>query len=107
MDPSSRCGGFTRIGQRCRRSVEIEAGDRHSAIEKLRVLSRAVEHAGHRYHAAVIAPLAPVRAQHAEMLRAMGAGVVITRGGGGGRLVDRAPDVETTDPDGRTGASGQ
>ena len=44
---------------------------------ELRVLSRAVEHAGHRYHAAVIAPLAPVRAQHAEMLRAMGAGVVI------------------------------
>ena len=40
-------------------------------------LSRQVEYAGHRYVAAVIAPLGPLRAQHAEMVRAMSLGVAI------------------------------
>ena len=39
-------------------------------------MSRHVEYAGHRYIAAVMAPLAPLRAQHAEMARAMALGVV-------------------------------
>jgi signal transduction histidine kinase len=51
-------------------TVASEGGD-------LRVLSRQGDHAGQRYEAAVIAPLAPLRAQRLEMVRAMFAGVVI------------------------------
>ena len=51
-------------------TIESRAGE-------LRVLSRPVAFAGHRYVAAVIAPLAPFRAQRAEMVRAMALGVAI------------------------------
>ena len=46
----------------------------HGAGE-LRVLSHQVSFAGHRYVAAVMAPAGPLRAQHAEMVRAMALGV--------------------------------
>jgi two-component system, OmpR family, sensor kinase len=46
-------------------------------VGDLRVLRHQVEHAGHRYRAAIIAPLAPVHAQQIEMLRAMSAGVMM------------------------------
>jgi signal transduction histidine kinase len=57
----------------------------------LRVLRRQVDYEGHRYHAAVIAPLAPMRAQNAEMLRAMSAGIVIALivAAAGGWLIGR------------------
>jgi signal transduction histidine kinase len=51
-------------------TVETHAGE-------LRVLSRHVEHGGHRYSAAVIAPLDALRAQHLETIRAMFFGVVL------------------------------
>ena len=42
-----------------------------------RVLSRVIDHGAHRYAAAVVASLEPLRAQHAEMVRAMSLGVAI------------------------------
>lgn len=42
-----------------------------------RVLSQYVEHAGHAYIAAVIAPLASLRAQHTETTRATALGIVV------------------------------
>src|SRR5262245_52795888 len=42
-----------------------------------RVLSRHVEYAGHAYIAAVIAPLASLHAQHAEITRATALGIVV------------------------------
>jgi signal transduction histidine kinase len=42
-----------------------------------RVLSQYVEHAGHEYIGAVIAPLASLRAQHAETERAIVLGIVV------------------------------
>ena len=58
---------------------------------ELRVLSRRVNHAGHRYMAFVVAPLATLRAQHAEMVRAMCLGVIIAliAAAGGGWLIGR------------------
>jgi two-component system OmpR family sensor kinase len=44
---------------------------------ELRILSRAVEYAGHRYTAVVMAPLGTLYAQQAEMVRAMSLGVLI------------------------------
>jgi len=57
----------------------------------LRVLRRQVDYEGHRYNAAVIAALAPMRAQNAEMLRAMSAGIVIALivAAAGGWLIGR------------------
>ncbi len=43
----------------------------------VRVLSRVVDHDGHRYVAAVMAPLHALQAQHAEMVRSMSLGVAI------------------------------
>ena len=51
-------------------TVATQAGE-------FRVLSRVVDHGGHRYAAAVVASLVPLRAQHAEMVRAMSLGVTI------------------------------
>jgi heavy metal sensor kinase len=42
-----------------------------------RVLSRRLEHAGHTYIAAVIAPLAPLRRQHVETVRATVLGILV------------------------------
>ena len=61
----------------CRRWDRCRYRDIESRAGELRVLSRQVRIAGHRYVAAVIAPLGPLRAQHAEMVRAMALGVVI------------------------------
>jgi heavy metal sensor kinase len=44
---------------------------------ELRVLKRSVAFKNHRYDAAVIAPLAGIRQQHGEMVRAMSVGIVI------------------------------
>jgi len=44
---------------------------------EVRVLRRQVSHDGHRYDAMVIASLGPLRAHHAEMVRAMSFGVVV------------------------------
>ena len=41
------------------------------------MLSQEVEYAGHRYRAAVLAPLEPLLAQHVEMVRAMSMGVAL------------------------------
>jgi heavy metal sensor kinase len=59
--------------------------------DQARALCHAVEHSGHRYRAAVIAPLGPLRAQHAEMVRAMSLGVVIAliAAAAGGWLIGR------------------
>lgn len=43
----------------------------------VRVLSHYVEHAGHAYIAAVIAPLASLHAQHAEIMRATALGIMV------------------------------
>ena len=43
----------------------------------LRALTHQVDHAGHRYLAAIVAPLAPLHAQHGEMVWAMAWGVLI------------------------------
>ena len=43
----------------------------------IRVLRHQVEYAGHRYQAAVIAPLAPLRALQLEMFRAMSVGMML------------------------------
>lgn len=56
--------------QRSTISADTAAGD-------VRVMSHQVLYAGQRYGAAVMAPLAPLRAQHAEMVRAMALGVVV------------------------------
>ena len=65
-------------------TVASPAGD-------MRVLSRHVEYAGHRYLASVIAALAPVRVQQAEMVGAMALGVIIALAvaGAGGWLIGR------------------
>jgi signal transduction histidine kinase len=42
-----------------------------------RILAHRVEHAGHAYLAAVMAPLGPLRAEHIEMVRAMALGVAV------------------------------
>jgi signal transduction histidine kinase len=56
------------------------------ASGEARVISRLVEHAGHAYVAAVIAPLASLRAQQAETVRATVLGIlvglVVAAGGG-------------------------
>ena len=58
---------------------------------ELRVLSHRVDHAGQRYVAHVVAPLATLRAQNAEMIRAMSLGVIIALivAAGGGWLIGR------------------
>jgi len=58
---------------------------------ELRVLSRRVAFAGHHYVAAVIAPLAPLQAEHAEVVRAMTLGVLVALIGAsaGGWLIGR------------------
>ena len=58
---------------------------------QLRVLSRRVVFARHQYVAAVIAPLAPLQAEHAEMVRAMTLGVLVALIGAsaGGWLIGR------------------
>ena len=58
---------------------------------EVRVLSQQVEYAGHRYNAAVIAPLAALRAQHREMARAMSLGVAFALlvAAAGGWLIGR------------------
>jgi signal transduction histidine kinase len=48
-----------------------------TAAGEVRVLRHQVSHAGHRYNAMVIASLAPLRAQHAEMVAAMAFGVLV------------------------------
>jgi len=71
--------------------TDVAAATADTPAGELRVLSRQVEHGGHRYVAAVIAPLGPMRAQHAEMVRAMWLGVVIALivAAGGGWLIGR------------------
>ena len=63
----------------------------HGAAGELRVLSRQVEFAGHRYDAVVMAPLSPLRAEHREMVRAMALGVAfaLVVAGAGGWLIGR------------------
>lgn len=58
---------------------------------ELRVLSRAVEYAGHHYIATVTAPLAPLHAQHTEMIGALALGGVIALivAAAGGWLIGR------------------
>ena len=84
----------------------------------LRMLSSEVEFAGHRYNAAVIATLAPVRAQTAEMQQAMFAGIVIALivAAAGGwligrqtlrpltRMAEQARQINEQDPKGRLAA---
>ena len=55
------------------------------------MLSQEVEHAGHRYRAAVLAPLQPLLAQHVEMVRAMSMGVALALivAAAGGWLIGR------------------
>ena len=106
-EDGSRAGGVgSAVGSRrsCR-SIGQGAGDARRSptpAGELRVLSRQVDHAGHRYVAGVVAPLAPLHAQHAEMVRAMCLGVVIALiAGCRRRLADRAADAEAVDTDGR------
>ena len=47
------------------------------ASGEIRILTRPVTFAGHRYRAAVLAPLDTLRQQHAEMLRAMILGLIV------------------------------
>ncbi len=92
-------------------TVSTPAGD-------LRVLSRRINEAGHAYAAAVIAPLGPLREQHAEIVRAMVIGVVIALvvAAIGGwligrqtlrpltRMADQARDIDERDPKERLAA---
>jgi len=57
----------------------------------VRMLSQEVEYAGHRYRAAVLAPLQPLLAQHVEMVRAMSIGVALALivAAAGGWLIGR------------------
>jgi len=48
-----------------------------TGVGDIRVLRHQVEYAGHRYQAAVIAPLAPLRALQLEMFRAMSVGMMM------------------------------
>jgi len=73
---------------------------------ELRVLRRLVEHGGHRYAAAVMAPLGALRAEHSEMIRAMAWGIVIAllAAAAGGWLIGRQtlkPLTEMADQTGR------
>jgi two-component system OmpR family sensor kinase len=56
-----------------------------------RVLHKFVDYAGHRYAATILAPLAPLRADHAEMVRAMSLGVIVAllAAAAGGWLIGR------------------
>jgi signal transduction histidine kinase len=58
-------------------SQQTTTSSGENAAGDVRVLRHQVSHAGHRYNAMVIASLAPLRAQHAEMVRAMSVGVVV------------------------------
>ena len=51
-------------------TLDTPAGD-------VRMLSQEVEYSGHRYRAAVLAPLQPLFAQHSEMVGAMSIGVAL------------------------------
>ena len=80
-----------------------------------RVLSQYVEHTGRAYIAAVIAPLASLRAQHAETIRATALGILValTVAAIGGwiigrqtlkpltRMADQAREINERDPTGR------
>jgi two-component system, OmpR family, sensor kinase len=65
-------------------TVSSEAGE-------LRVLRHVVDHGAHRYVAMVMARLAPLRAQQAEMIRALALGVLIglIAAGAGGWVIGR------------------
>ena len=51
-------------------TVKTPSGD-------FRILSQSIDHAGHRYVAAVVAPLSELHAEHAVMLRGMSFGVLV------------------------------
>jgi signal transduction histidine kinase len=62
-----------------------------SPDDATRAVIRLVDHRGHQYVAVVMAPLAPLEAQHAETSRAMWTGVIIALilAAGGGWLIGR------------------
>ena len=86
-----------------------------TGVGDIRILRHQVEHGGHRYQAAVIAPLAPLRALQFEMFRAMSVGMMMAlllAAAGGwviGRqtlkpltlMADQARRINERDPKGR------
>jgi signal transduction histidine kinase len=66
---------------------------------RARILSRPVSYAGHRYIAVVIAPLTELEAEYAELLRSLGAGVLVALlvAAAGGWIVGRQALQPLTD----------
>ncbi len=95
--------------------TEVSLGSVTAGPSRLRAFSRPVTHQGHRYVAAVLAPLDEIEAEHRELLVALGIGVLIALAvaGIGGWLVARqslrpladlaaqAASITERDPSGR------